>query len=109
MAQTQKKEPPYFLYFPGNYRWSAAILSMLASAAWGGSDIAEVHKIGRLLKDARAEDDDAWFDACVGVADEVAAHAKRYDDAESATQRRLSTCARASTTRWANASAHRRT
>jgi dienelactone hydrolase len=81
MAQREKKEPPYFLYFPGNYRWSAAMLSMLSSAPWGGSDIAEVHKIGRLLKHARIEDDDAWFDACVRVADGVANHAKRFEDA----------------------------
>jgi dienelactone hydrolase len=81
MAQPLDKEPPYFLYFPGNYRWSAAILSMLASAPWGGSDIAEVHRIGRLLKDMPTDDDDTWFDACVRVADDVAEHAKRYDDA----------------------------
>ena len=81
MARATGKEPPYFLYFPGNYRWSAAILSMLSSAPWGGSDIAEVHKIGRLLSDARIEDDEAWFDACVRVADEVARHATRYEEA----------------------------
>jgi dienelactone hydrolase len=80
MARTAAKEPPYFLYFSGNYRWSAAILSMLSSAPWGGSDIAEVHKIGRLLKDARIEDDDAWFDACVRVADDVVRHAGRFEE-----------------------------
>jgi hypothetical protein len=32
MTQATQKAPPYFLYFPGNYRWSAAILSMLSSA-----------------------------------------------------------------------------
>ncbi|MEY3777766.1 MAG: hypothetical protein RIR83_1821, partial [Pseudomonadota bacterium] len=23
---TEKKDPPYFMYFPGNYRWSAAFI-----------------------------------------------------------------------------------
>jgi dipeptidyl aminopeptidase/acylaminoacyl peptidase len=78
MTQATKKTPPYFLYFPGNYRWSAAILSMLSSAPWGGADVSEVDKIGRLLKARGAQDDAAWFDACVEVADEVRAHAERY-------------------------------
>ena len=63
MTQATQKAPPYFLYFPGNYRWSAAILSMLSSAPWGGADVSEVDKIGRLLKARGARDDAAWFDA----------------------------------------------
>jgi len=80
MAHVARKDPPHFVYFPGNYRWSAAMLSMLSSAAWGGSDINEVDRIGRLLKGAKMEDDGAWFDACVKVADGVRAIAKRYED-----------------------------
>ena len=75
----ERKDSPYFMYFPGNYRWSAAMLGMLSTAGWGGSDINEVDKIGRLLKGARIGDDDAWFDACLKVADEVRAHATRYE------------------------------
>src|SRR5262245_3983017 len=79
MTQTRRQDPPYFMYFPGNYRWSAAILGMLSTAGWGGADINEVDKIGRRLKDARADDDQAWFDACLSIAAEVRAHAKRFD------------------------------
>ncbi|MBI3915431.1 MAG: alpha/beta hydrolase [Betaproteobacteria bacterium] len=81
MTQTAKREPPYFMYFPGNYRWSAAILSMLSSAPWGGADVSEVDKIGRLLKSENATDDEAWFDACVRVAGEVRGRAERYAQA----------------------------
>jgi dienelactone hydrolase len=63
--------PKYFMYFPGNYRWSSAFVNMLGMAAYGGSDISEVHKIGRLLDGKAPDDDQAWFDACVRVAEEV--------------------------------------
>jgi cephalosporin-C deacetylase-like acetyl esterase len=69
----------YFMYFPGNYRWSAAFINMLGSAPYGGSDIGELHKIGQLLKERGPEDDEAWFDACVKVADGVRAHAESYE------------------------------
>ena len=42
---TEKKDPPYFMYFPGNYRWSAAFINMLSSGPYGGSEIGELHKI----------------------------------------------------------------
>lgn len=71
--------PRYFMYFPGNYRWSAAFVNMLGRAAYGGSDIGELHKIGRLLAGKRGDDDEAWFSACVTVADEVRAHAERFE------------------------------
>jgi len=72
------KVPKYFMYFPGNYRWSAAFVNMLGRAAYGGADISELHKIGRALAGKDAEDDAAWFDACVKVADEVRGHADRF-------------------------------
>jgi dienelactone hydrolase len=75
-----KKEPAYFMYFPGNYRWSSAFINMMSSAPYGGSEISELHKIGMQLKDKAPEDDEAWFHACVNVADKVAAHAKRFDE-----------------------------
>src|SRR5262245_9169453 len=72
------KAPKYFMYFPGNYRWSAAFVNMLGRASYGGADISELHKIGRELAGKGAEDDEAWFDACVLVADEVRRHAERF-------------------------------
>jgi dienelactone hydrolase len=74
-----KKDAQYFMYFPGNYRWSAAFINMFGTIPWGGAEFAEVDKIGRLLKDARVEDDEAWFAACIKVADGVRAHAERFD------------------------------
>ncbi|MDP1718512.1 MAG: alpha/beta hydrolase, partial [Burkholderiales bacterium] len=76
----EKKEPPYFMYFPGNYRWSAGFINMLSSAPYGGSEIGELHKIGSRLKDKAPEDDQAWFDACVSVADGVRAHASKFEN-----------------------------
>jgi len=73
------KEPSYFMYFPGNYRWSAAFINMLSSAPYGGSEIGELHKIGRMLKDKDPEDDGAWFDACLTVADGVREYAVKFD------------------------------
>ncbi len=75
----ERKESTYFMYFPGNYRWSAAFINMIGCATYGGAEIGELHKIGRMLKDKGPEDDAAWFDACVKVADGVNAHAERWD------------------------------
>src|SRR5690348_7110654 len=72
---------PYFMYFPGNYRWSAAFINMLGSAAYGGSDIAELHKIGQILKHKAPEDDEAWFDACTKVAHSVRDYAEKWESA----------------------------
>ena len=71
------KTPKYFMYFPENYRWSAAYLNMLGRGHYGGSDISELHKIGRLLE-GHVGDDAAWYDAFVKVADEVRGHAERF-------------------------------
>ncbi len=70
--------PKYFMYFPGNYRWSAAFANMLGRGSYGGADISELHKIGRSLHGKRPDDDEAWFEACVRVADEVRGHAERF-------------------------------
>ena len=70
--------PKYFMYFPSNYRWSAAFVNMLGRASYGGTDIGELHKIGRALAYKDAEDDQAWFHACVAVADEVRSRAERF-------------------------------
>ena len=52
----KKKEPAYFMYFPGNYRWSAAFINMIGSIAYGGAEIGELHRIGRMLKDKGVHD-----------------------------------------------------
>ena len=75
----ETREPPYFMYFPGNYRWSAAFINMIGSIAYGGAEIGELHKIGRMLKGKAPDDDQAWFDACVAVADGVRAYAEKWD------------------------------
>jgi len=72
------KPPRYFMYFPGNYRWSAAFVNMLGRSSFGGSDISELHKIGRLLDAKDGDDDQAWFAACVSVAGEVHGHADAF-------------------------------
>lgn len=76
---TAKKEPAYFMYFPGNYRWSSAFINILSGAPYGGSEISELYKIGVQLKDKAPDDDEAWFHACVSVADKVRAHAERFE------------------------------
>src|SRR5262245_64747408 len=70
--------PKYFMYFPGNYRWSAAYVNMLGRGTYGGAEISELHKIGRVLEGKATDDDAAWFDAFVRVADEVRGHAERF-------------------------------
>ncbi|HEX6002546.1 MAG TPA: prolyl oligopeptidase family serine peptidase [Burkholderiales bacterium] len=73
------KDSAYFMYFPGNYRWSAAFINIMGSIAYGGAEIGELHKIGRRLKDRAPDDDAAWFDACIEVADGVRNYAERWD------------------------------
>jgi len=70
--------PKYFMYFPGNYRWSAAFVNMLGTAAFGGVDVSELHHIGRLLEGKKADDDEAWFAACNAVANIVRGHAEQF-------------------------------
>src|ERR1700732_4291605 len=60
--------PKYFMYFPGNYRWSAAFVNMLGTAPFGGVDMSELHHIGRMLEGKSGDDDEAGFDASVKAA-----------------------------------------
>jgi len=75
----EKKEPPYFMYFPGNYRWSAAFVNMIGSIAYGGAEMGELHKIGTRLKGKAPDDDAAWFEACLEVADGVRGYAEKFE------------------------------
>ena len=54
------KKPNYFMYFPGNYRWSAEMLGILSAAPYGGIELSEADRVGRSLRD-HVGDDNAWF------------------------------------------------
>jgi dienelactone hydrolase len=71
--------PKYFMYFPGNYRWSSAFINMLGRTPYGGTDISELHKVGRQLQGKAPSDDEAWFDAFMPVADEVLERGKQFE------------------------------
>ena len=71
--------PRYFMYFPGNYRWSSAFINMLGRTPFGGTDISELHKVGRALQGKAPSDDEAWFDAFMPVADEVLARGETFE------------------------------
>jgi len=60
----------WFTYFPEDYRWSAAIVGILGSAPWGGSEIGEVDAVGRRLK-RDVGNDELWFNEWVKMGDKV--------------------------------------
>ncbi len=60
--------PKHFVYYPGDYRWSAEMMVILSTAPYGGAELSEVDRIGRSLRD-RIGDDEAWFEAWCGGAD----------------------------------------
>jgi fermentation-respiration switch protein FrsA (DUF1100 family) len=59
-----------FMYFPGDYRWSAAFDLVLGSAPFGGADMGELDRAGRPLLD-RVGDDEAWFAEWRALGDRV--------------------------------------
>ena len=101
---TVKKDPAYFMYFPGNYRWSSAFINILSAAPYGGSEISELYKIGAQLKDKAPDDDEAWFHACVNVADKVRAHAERFETSKHVSAHRKTTSRSPPTKRASTAS-----
>jgi hypothetical protein len=70
MATVVPKTANWFTYFPDNYRWSSAVCGILSSAPSGGSDIGEVDRACRGLRE-HVGDDDAWFEAWRAEADRV--------------------------------------
>lgn len=74
----------WFMYFPGQYRWSAALDLVLGSAPYGGAELGEVDAVGRRLA-GKLGDDDAWFAAWAEMADEL----RRGADADAAAGRSL--------------------
>lgn len=57
---SKQTEVEFFKYFPGNYRWSMAMLLALGSAPWGGAEIGEVDKVGKRLRDS-VGNDESWY------------------------------------------------
>ena len=70
MPEGSRKQPSYFMYFPEDYRWSAAVINVLGAGSYGAADIGEVDRIGRMLR-GKEGDDAAWFDAWCEVAGRV--------------------------------------
>lgn len=75
----------WFMYFPDNYRWSAALAGVLGSAPFGGAEIGEVDEVGRELSRA-VGDDDAWFAAWEAMGEKV----RENGESEVASRHRLS-------------------
>ncbi len=78
MDQPAGKQPNYFMYFPGHYRWSAEMLGILSTAPYGGAELSEADRIGRALRD-RVGDDNAWFWAWRQGGDRLRARAEQAE------------------------------
>jgi dienelactone hydrolase len=74
-----RDDDPTFLYFPDNYRWSMGLLICLSAAPWTGVEIAEVHRVGRALRD-KVGDDDAWFEEWTRMGDKVVARGRQEEN-----------------------------
>lgn len=70
-----RKDDPTFLYFPDNYRWSMGLLICLSGAPWGGAEVGEVNRVGRVLKD-KVGDDEAWFEEWTRMGDKIEARGR---------------------------------
>ncbi len=67
---TPPKRNDWFVYFPQDYRWSAAMALALGAAGAGAADLGEVDWVGRRLRD-RVGDDESWFRVWSEQADRV--------------------------------------
>ena len=80
LAPAAQKEPPHFVYFPGNYRWSAGFINMLSPAAPGRRRRERSRPDSRCSAGKQAPvDDDGWFEACAQVADGVRRYAEKFE------------------------------
>jgi dienelactone hydrolase len=61
-AGTPSTHANWFMYFPDDYRWSAAMVGVLTTAPYGGAEVGEIDRVGRRLRE-RLADDEAWFQA----------------------------------------------
>ena len=66
----------WFIYFPDDYRWSAALALILGSAPYGGAELGEVTAVARELT-GHVGDDEAWFRAWCQQADDLREAATR--------------------------------
>lgn len=69
-----------FTYFPGDYRWSAAIRMAHSAARGGGAEAGEVDLVGQRLSD-HVGDDEAWFSEWRWLGDRTQALARREEEA----------------------------
>jgi dienelactone hydrolase len=67
----------WFICFPDDYRWSAAVALLLGSATYGGAEPGEVMAVARALN-GRAGDDDAWFRAWCEMGDDLRSASSQY-------------------------------
>jgi dipeptidyl aminopeptidase/acylaminoacyl peptidase len=72
--------PGFFQYFPGEYRWSAAVEGLLGAAASGGAELGEVDRVASRLR-ADVGDDERWFEEWVAMGDYVRGVARRAERA----------------------------
>ena len=70
MQHIGPKTTEWFTYFPEDYRWSAAIGGMLGLAVVGASDMGEIDRTARKLKN-KLGDDEAWFFTWQELGDEL--------------------------------------
>lgn len=68
------KRNDWFVYFPEDYRWSAAMMVVLGAAGSGAADLGEVDRVGRALR-GHLGDDEYWFQAWRTQGDDVRAKA----------------------------------
>jgi hypothetical protein len=59
-------------YFPGEYRWSAALRMALGAAQYGGGEAGEIDRVGRRLME-RIGNDEAWYAEWKGMGQYVEA------------------------------------
>jgi len=62
---------PWFAYFPENYLWSILMLAPLSMTPWGWSEIGEVDRVGRRLRD-HVGDNARWWQEWTAEADRIA-------------------------------------
>ena len=72
-------ETAHFLYYPGNYRWSAEMLVVFSTIPYGGAEFSEADRIGRTLRD-KVGDDDAWFEAWCKYGELLRARARTAEE-----------------------------
>jgi dienelactone hydrolase len=78
MATVTPKTANWFTYFPEDYRWSSGLCGILGGAAYGGSELGEVDRAGRLLK-KHVGDDNAWFETWRAEGDRARSLAEAAD------------------------------